>query len=122
MNSYDIVQLADDEWGSNLMEDIAREWFEQHPNCQFVEVREHAGWFLVWHRSMVCISTANDRAILPKDLPRPTQFSGITHRRKSADERKAMDAAAHRYYQARSEWNHVAVNAAQVAANTISTN
>ena len=79
--AYDSIQVAENEWGSGIMREIAEEWFAAHPSCNFVEVREHGGWFLGYHRSGQIISTANDMAVLPKDRPRPTHFSGCSYRR-----------------------------------------
>lgn len=83
---YDIIHLADNEWNNDTMERIAREWFEQYPDCQFVEVREHGGWHLCWRRDMSLWGTANDRASL-KPGSRPTggvdricrRQTGVTH-------------------------------------------
>lgn len=81
-HTYDMVQLADNEWGNTIMEEVAEEWFKEHLNCQFVEVREHAGWFLGYHRdTMEVIATANDMAVMRQDRPRPSEFSGLCHRR-----------------------------------------
>lgn len=89
VRTYDLVHLADDEWGNDLMEQVAREWFAQHPQCEFVEVHEHAGWWLGYHRSMVIVGTANSSALLPADRPRPSHFSGTCHRRPSRAGREA---------------------------------
>lgn len=70
---YDMIHLADNEWGNELMQQIAMEHFSQHPDCQFVEVREHAGWFLCWRRDMSCWGTANDMARLRQPLPIPVR-------------------------------------------------
>lgn len=81
---YDIVQLADNEWGNGIMQEIAAEWFAAHPDCDFVEVREHAGWWLGYHRGdLAIIATANDQAVLPAGRPRAERFSGLFHRRET---------------------------------------
>ena len=64
---YDWIFLADDEWGSDTMREIAEAHFAEHPELDFVEVHEHAGWFLGYHRSGAIVSTANDSAVLSKD-------------------------------------------------------
>ena len=81
-NSYDVIHLADNEWGNQIMREVAEEWFRDHPECQFVEVREHAGWWLGYHReNLEVIGTANDMAVMRPDRPRPQHFSGESHRR-----------------------------------------
>ena len=77
MTTYDIVSLADNEWGNQIMREVAQEWFARHPHCEFVEVREHAGWWLGYHRSGEIIGTANDGAVMRKDRPRPERWSGV---------------------------------------------
>jgi hypothetical protein len=81
MTTYDTVCLAENEWGNTVMREVAEEWFAAHPACQFVEVREHAGWWLGYHRSLEVIGTANDGAVMRKDRPRPQASSGVCHRR-----------------------------------------
>lgn len=71
---YDMIHLADHEWGNSIMEEVARQWFADHSDCQFVEVREHAGWFLCWRRDMTCWGTANDMANIK---PGPTPTGGL---------------------------------------------
>ena len=73
-NYYDVIQLADNEWGNQIMREVAEEWFRDHPQCNFVQVREHAGWHLGYHRSGEVIATANDRAVLRPDRPIPDSF------------------------------------------------
>lgn len=84
MNTYDMIFLADDEWNIEVMERIARDWFTTHPLCQFVEVHEHAGWWLGYRRDLSICGTANDRAVLDHG-PRPQEFSGVCYRRTLAD-------------------------------------
>lgn len=69
MNLYHItVKLAANEWGNELMRKIAQETFEQFKDKSplIVEIREHAGWFLVFALSneneIVTIGSANDAA------------------------------------------------------------
>ncbi|CAG0947803.1 hypothetical protein ANRL1_04571 [Anaerolineae bacterium] len=80
---YDQIYLADNEWGSDLMYQVAREYFDSNPTRQFVLVYEHAGWWLGMRNdaTLSCWTTANDMAILPKRFPRPNGFSGISIRR-----------------------------------------
>jgi hypothetical protein len=70
-NYYDVICLADNEWGNQIMREVAEQFFRDNPDCNFVEVREHAGWWLGFHRSMEVIGTANDLAVLRPDRPRP---------------------------------------------------
>ncbi len=80
--TYDMVFLAENEWGNQIMREVAAEWFKDHPDCNFVQIYEHAGWWLAFHRGdMEVIGTANDRAIMRDDRPRPTDYSGLEHRR-----------------------------------------
>jgi hypothetical protein len=70
-DGYDVISLADNEWGNEIMREVANEWFASHPDCAFVEVREHAGWWLGYYRSGECVGTANDCAVLRPDRPCP---------------------------------------------------
>ena len=70
MNTYDLIHLSDDEWGNETMKRIAMEHFASDPSCQFVEVYEHAGWFLGFRRDGSIWTTANDMAI-GDNGPRP---------------------------------------------------
>ena len=79
--TYDYVFLADDEWDNETMQRVAQEWFAEHPDCQFVLVYEHAGWELGFRRDMTVWGSANDGARCPG--PKPSGFSGISHRRTS---------------------------------------
>ena len=74
-NTYDMIFLADNEWGNQIMREVAEQWFKSHPDCDFVQVYEHAGWALAWHRSMECVASANESAAFRPDRPRPTSFS-----------------------------------------------
>ena len=73
-----IVHLAMDEWGNRKMLEVARETFEDFPEADFVEVSEHAGWFLQWNRDEVCVGTANDMAELSDESHEwGKQFGGV---------------------------------------------
>ena len=58
------VYLADDEWGNEKMQEIARElWAKKWPEGKrpdLISVHEHAGWWLEFDSSMRIVSTAND--------------------------------------------------------------
>lgn len=83
---YDIVHLADNEWDDGTtMETVADEWFRQHPECQFVMIREHAGWCLGFRRDGSIWSTANDMAVLRKPNPKPTSGPRLICRRQTGD-------------------------------------
>lgn len=82
MKTYDMIFLADDEYGNDVMEQVAREHFAANPDCQFIVVYEHAGWFLGYRRDMSICATANDGAALPPG-PRPERFSGVEIRRRT---------------------------------------
>jgi len=80
--TYDMVYLAENEWGNQIMREVAEQWFRDHPACQFVQIYEHAGWWLAFHRGdLETIGTANTEAIMRPDRPRPTDWSGQSHRR-----------------------------------------
>lgn len=61
---FDVIQLADREYGNTLMREVAMEHLRVHPTLQFVEVREHAGWYLGYRRNGSIWTTANDGARL----------------------------------------------------------
>jgi|ERR1039458_7568640 hypothetical protein len=73
-NFYDVIRLADNEWGNTIMSEVAEEHFRAHPDCNFVQVIEHAGWHLSYHRSGEIVGTANDMAVMRPDRPRPDSF------------------------------------------------
>jgi len=73
-NYYDVIRLADNEWGNQIMRAVAEEHFQANPECNFVHVIEHAGWSLMWHRSGEIVATANDAAVMRPDRPRPDSF------------------------------------------------
>jgi hypothetical protein len=68
---YKIIYLADNEYGNELMDRIAAEFFEANPNEQFVLVYEHAGWYLGYRRDGTRWATANDTARLTQLWPQP---------------------------------------------------
>lgn len=68
---YVRLYLAHYEWGNELMRKVAQEWFDTHPDCEFVHVTEHAGWHLGFRRDGSVWSTANDMAHMD-DGPVPT--------------------------------------------------
>jgi hypothetical protein len=83
--AFDQICLADNEWGSPLMRQVAEEWFKTHPLCNFVSIYEHAGWALAFYRHKSgearCCASANTDAKFPANTPRATHFSGVCHRR-----------------------------------------
>lgn len=81
MSTYDIIHLAENEWSNIIMREVAAEWFKDHPDCEFVQVWEHGGWWLAFHRSMETVGTANGSAVMRADRPRPTDYSGVEQRR-----------------------------------------
>ena len=81
---FDMIHLADNEWGCETMEQVARDWFADHSLCQFVEVHEHGGWWLTYRRDLSICGTANDCAVLYGSLY-PGDFSGLCYRRTLAD-------------------------------------
>ena len=73
-NYYDQIRLAGNEWGNQIMREVAEQHFRDHPDCPFVQVIEHAGWHLCYHRSGEVVGTANDMALMRPDRPRPDCF------------------------------------------------
>ena len=78
---YCLIHLADDEWGNRFMDQVAREYFAEQPECMFVEVYEHAGWFLGFRKDMSIWATANGEADLSPGIF-PEKYSGVEVRRK----------------------------------------
>lgn len=66
-----VICLADNEWGNELMLKVAMECFEANPEVNFIEVREHGGWYLGYRRDGSVWCSANDGARLTKPLPQP---------------------------------------------------
>jgi hypothetical protein len=58
------IYLGRQEWGNELMSQVATEAFAADPSLDAIEVNEHAGWFLTYLRDGTIIGTANDRAHL----------------------------------------------------------
>ena len=88
--SYDSIFLADNEWGSDLMEEVADHWFNHNPDCHFVYIYEHAGWSLMFHHNKMngkreCVGSANDLAQFRSNRPLPTHSSTIHQRRPVQD-------------------------------------
>ena len=63
------IWLAENEWTSELMREVAEEYFRSHPDLTplEVEVVEHAGWCLTFTRDGSIVYTANDMAQLSTD-------------------------------------------------------
>lgn len=80
-DEYLTIHCASNEWGNETMQKIAMEYFENHPDCNFIEVYEHGGWYLGYRRDGSIWCTANDMAILTQVHPRPRIHSGIVIRR-----------------------------------------
>lgn len=76
--SYDVVRCSHRQWELAMMRALARLHFDVHPECNFVRVQEHAGWFLGWTRDGQIWSTANGHAYIDPSVPRPTNWSGVT--------------------------------------------
>lgn len=58
------IKLGPNEWGNELMRQVAREAFATDPSLDAVQVNEHAGWFLTFLRDGTVVETANDQACL----------------------------------------------------------
>jgi len=71
------VCLAADEWGNEVMQEVAAELLAQWQKERnlIVVVYEHAGWYLAFARPPkdakdkrpICVDTANDAAVLSRD-------------------------------------------------------
>jgi hypothetical protein len=79
-----IIHLADNEWGNEVMWQVALDWFGDHPDCEFVEVYEHAGWYLGFRRDGGVWCTANDMARCKGPFPPRGYEFGPSVRRQSA--------------------------------------
>ena len=77
---YAIIHLDAHEWNNDTMWRVASEYFELHPECQFVEVYEHAGWHLGFRRDRSLWSTANDTARLSVPRPQPQTAERVIRR------------------------------------------
>jgi hypothetical protein len=69
------IHLGANEWSTPLMEEVAKQYFDAHPDVDplVVEVVEHAGWYMAWLRDGTCVDTANDMAVLS---PKAKEFYG----------------------------------------------
>jgi hypothetical protein len=79
-SGWALIHLADNEWGNETMRDVARQYFDEQPECNFVEVYEHGGWYLGFRRDDSTWCTANDMAVLNKPKPRPTKMERVIRR------------------------------------------
>lgn len=77
---YDMIHLADNEWGTPKMVQVADAYFRDHPECEYVMVYEHAGWCLGFRRDLSIWNTANDMAVLD-NRPRPNDGPDNIQRR-----------------------------------------
>lgn len=68
------IHLASDEWGSDLMDRIAKDYFDTYIGDKtrlVVEIHEHAGWFLAYGfigGRVRTIGSANDSARFDEDV------------------------------------------------------
>jgi hypothetical protein len=58
------IYLGPQEWGNELMSQVATDAFAADPSLDAFDVNEHAGWFLTYLRDGTIVDTANDRAYL----------------------------------------------------------
>jgi hypothetical protein len=58
------IFLGDNEWGNDLMRQVAMEAFASDAALDAVQVHEHAGWYLTFLRDGSIVGTANDEACL----------------------------------------------------------
>ena len=58
------IFLGPNEWGNDLMRQVAREAFATDASLDAVQVNEHAGWHLTFLRDGTVVGTANDQAHL----------------------------------------------------------
>ena len=54
------IFLGPNEWGNDLMRQVAREAFATDASLDAVQVNEHAGWHLTFLRDGTIVGTAND--------------------------------------------------------------
>jgi len=74
--THQMIHMTDDEWGNELMLELATEAIQAFtgPGELVVEVHEHGGWFLTFARingKIECVSSANDCAQFTQKI---TQF------------------------------------------------
>src|ERR1022692_4963162 len=58
------IYLGDNEWGNELMWQVASEALVADASLDAVQVNEHAGWYLTFLRDGTIVDTANDQAHL----------------------------------------------------------
>ncbi len=58
------IYLGPNEWGNELMLQVAKEAFINDISLDAVQVYEHGGWFLTFLRDGTIVGTANDQANL----------------------------------------------------------
>jgi hypothetical protein len=58
------IFLGPNEWGNDLMRQVAMEAFTTDASLDAVQVNEHAGWYLTFLRDGTIVGTANDQAHL----------------------------------------------------------
>jgi hypothetical protein len=62
-----LVFLAPDEWGTRLMEEVARAALAERPHVDAVQVHEHGGWSLTFARGvngeLLTVGSANTSAV-----------------------------------------------------------
>ena len=58
------IFLGPNEWGNDLMRQVAREAFATDASLDAVHVNEHAGWYLTFLRDGTVVGTATDQAHL----------------------------------------------------------
>ena len=58
------IFLGPNEWGNDLMRQVAREAFATDASLDAVEVHEHGGWYLTFLRDGTVVGTSNDQAHL----------------------------------------------------------
>lgn len=75
MNAYQVfIHLGSNEWGNQLMRQLADDYAAEHPDVRplIVSVHEHAGWHLSYLYGAAGIAegticgTANDAAVLSR--------------------------------------------------------
>lgn len=83
------VHLADNEWGLEIMDRLAREYIDKHVSqvkagetiC--VTIHEHGGWWLSYTMiggKMITVGSANDRAIYKDSVREWRERSYYSHR------------------------------------------
>ena len=75
------IFLGPNEWGNDLMRQVAREAFATDASLDAVQVNEHAGWHLTFLRDGTVVGTANDQAHLMTKPQSSSTVSTATTRR-----------------------------------------